>query len=246
MLWALVPDPLWWSVGHPHADSSKTSLELSFRSGAPSDVPPSGICQHVFSRHREDVRNVPLTGTAASGNRPDNLHIGRIYLEVPRDTDCPGKFAICEPLAKRRAQPKPASAKTQPKRTPAAMTRSIPSEPSPVLFVPFDIRPEHPLALTDPVCSSNSREETAAMPARLVLPLAQASAIPGSGSWRSCLAPKHLRRDTHRLRAFLGYCGVVDHQHGIAAADQPICLNKQFRLHRPRISQTPAAMKWCN
>jgi len=37
------------------------------------------------------------------------------------------------------------------------------------------------------------------------------------------------------MRAFLGYCGVVDHQHGIAAADQPIRLNKQFRLHRPRI-----------
>src|SRR6516225_4109654 len=33
---------------------------------------------------------------------------------------------------------------------------------------------------------------------------------------------------------FLG-SGVVDHQHGIAAADQPIRLNKQFRLHRPRI-----------
>jgi hypothetical protein len=97
MLLTLVPDPLRWSVGHPHADSSKTSLELSFRSGAPSDVPPSGICQHVFSRHREDVRNVPLTGTAAPGNRPDHLHIGRVYLEVPRDTDCPGKFAICEP-----------------------------------------------------------------------------------------------------------------------------------------------------
>ena len=105
MLLTLVPDPLRWSVGDPHADSSKTSLELSFRSGAPNDVPPSGICQHVFSRHREDVRNVSLTGTAASGNRPDHLHIGRVYLEVPRDTDCPGKFAICEPLAKRRAQP---------------------------------------------------------------------------------------------------------------------------------------------
>src|SRR6516165_7827091 len=35
-----------------------------------------------------------------------------------------------------------------------------PPEPSPVLFVPFDIRPEHPLALTEPACSSNSREET--------------------------------------------------------------------------------------
>jgi hypothetical protein len=48
---------------------------------------------------------VPLTGTAASGNRPDHLHIDRVHLEVPRDTDCPGKFASCEPLAERRAQP---------------------------------------------------------------------------------------------------------------------------------------------
>ena len=40
------------------------------------------------------------------------------------------------------------------------------------------------------------------------------------------------------MPAFLGYCGVVDHQHGIAAADQPIRLNKQFRLHRPRIPDT--------
>ena len=39
------------------------------------------------------------------------------------------------------------------------------------------------------------------------------------------------------MRAFLGYCGVVDHQHGIAAANQPIRLNKQFRLHRPRIPE---------
>jgi hypothetical protein len=37
------------------------------------------------------------------------------------------------------------------------------------------------------------------------------------------------------MRAFLGYRGVVDHQHGIAAADQPIRLTKQFRLHRRRI-----------
>jgi hypothetical protein len=47
----------------------------------------SATAAHVFSRHREDVRNVPLTWTAASGS-----------LEVPRDTDGPGKFAGCEIL----------------------------------------------------------------------------------------------------------------------------------------------------
>jgi hypothetical protein len=50
--------------------------------------------------------------------------------------------------------------------------------------VPFDIRPEHPLTPTEPACSSNSREEIAATPASLVLRGAQASAIPGSGSWQ--------------------------------------------------------------
>src|SRR6266704_472846 len=37
------------------------------------------------------------------------------------------------------------------------------------------------------------------------------------------------------MRALLGHRRVVDHQHGVAAADELIRLNKQFRLHRPRI-----------
>src|SRR6516162_5766900 len=105
----------------------------------------------------------------------------------------------------------------------------------PVSFVPFDIRPEHPLAPTETACSSNSREETTATPVRPALRLAPASAIPGSGSSRSCPALTQLRSHTNRMRAFLGYRSIIDHQHGIAAANQPIRLNKQFRLHRPRI-----------
>src|SRR6185369_11724350 len=81
MLLTLVPDPLRWSVSDPHADCSKTSLELSFRAGAPTDGAPSGIGQHVFSRYRQSVGDVPLTATAVSGNRPDHLHIGRVDLE---------------------------------------------------------------------------------------------------------------------------------------------------------------------
>jgi len=52
MLLALVPDPLRWSVGDPHADCSKTSLELSFRAGAPTDGVPFGFGQHGFDRYR--------------------------------------------------------------------------------------------------------------------------------------------------------------------------------------------------
>src|SRR5262249_34422565 len=52
MLLALIPDPLRWSVCDPHAGRSKTSLELSFRAGAPTDGAPFGIGQHVFGRYR--------------------------------------------------------------------------------------------------------------------------------------------------------------------------------------------------
>jgi hypothetical protein len=50
MLLALVPDPLRRPVGNPHADRSKTSLELAFRAGAPTDGAPFGMGQHVFYR----------------------------------------------------------------------------------------------------------------------------------------------------------------------------------------------------
>ena len=53
----------------------------------------------------DEIWNLPLTGTTALGNRTDHPHIGRVHLEVPRNTDCPGKFASCEPLTERRAQP---------------------------------------------------------------------------------------------------------------------------------------------
>jgi hypothetical protein len=49
-----------------------------------------------------------------------------------------------------------------------------------------------------------------------------------------------LRSNTHRMRAFLGYRSVVNHQHGIIAADEPICLDKQFYFHcaiRPALSR---------
>src|SRR5262249_56468202 len=40
-------------------------------------------------------------------HRPAYLHIGRVNLEVPRNSDCPGQVASREPLAERRAKPIP-------------------------------------------------------------------------------------------------------------------------------------------
>src|SRR5947207_1523589 len=48
---------------------------------------------------------MPPSRAAPLGNGPDELHADRVYLEVTRDADGPGKLASREPLAKRRAQP---------------------------------------------------------------------------------------------------------------------------------------------
>jgi len=52
MLLALVPNSLWWSIRYAHTDGGETSLELSLRASAPTDVLPCGVGQHVFGRHR--------------------------------------------------------------------------------------------------------------------------------------------------------------------------------------------------
>src|SRR5262245_18901911 len=240
MLLTLVPDPLRWSVGDPHADSSKTSLELSFRSGAPSDVPPSAIGQHVFSRHREDVRNVPLTGTAASGNRPDHLHIGRVYLEVPRDTDCPNQFASREPLAERRAQPitgiRQDAAKAYAGRDGTIdlrqshlrfrscrsifgrNTRSL--QPSPLAGP--TLGKKQPQSQHDRHFASRQRQRYKGL------------AVGGLSERRSIL-----RSHTHRMRALLGNRGVVDHQNGIAGRVCTSCGRVPPGAQRNRLCRGP-------
>ena len=40
-----------------------------------------------------------------------------------------------------------------------------------------------------------------------------------------------MRSNTDRMRTFLEHRRVVDYQHGVPAADELICLNKQFCLH---------------
>ena len=93
-----------WAAATSHANGGKTRLQLSFGAGAPTDGLPFSLGQHVFGRYRENVRNVPLPRTAAPGNRPDHLHIGRIRFEVTRNAHRPSQFASRKPLAERRAQ----------------------------------------------------------------------------------------------------------------------------------------------
>jgi len=52
MLLTLISNPLRRPIGDPHANSSKASLELALRTGAPTNGVPCGMSQHVFRRYR--------------------------------------------------------------------------------------------------------------------------------------------------------------------------------------------------
>src|SRR3979409_1979511 len=236
MLLALVPDSLWWSVCDAHTDGGKASFELSFRAGAPTDVLPCGLGQNVVGRHRQNVRNVPLTGTAAPGNRPDHPHIGRVHLEVTRDADRPGKFASCEPLPERRAHPiarirqPPAKTHTGGDHTIDLRQGDLRLRPCRSIFA-RNTRSLQPSALARPTLGKKQpqRQHDRYFASRK-RQRHQRLAIGGLAERRSIL-----RSDTYRMRTLLGNRGGVDPQHGIAAADEPIRLNKHFRLHRSRI-----------
>src|SRR6516162_2401212 len=177
-------------------------------------------------------------GTTALCNWPDHPHIDRVYLEVPRNADCPSKFASCEPPdgTTRSAHNRHPPTRSQNAHRPRWHDQS-PPEPFPVSFVPFDVRPEHPLAPTETTCSSNSREETTATPVRPALRLAPASAIPGSGSSRSCPAPTHIA-ERHQPNACLSWVSQYHRSPARHRCRRPACLLGQviqfLQALRPR------------
>src|SRR5450432_2861254 len=106
MLPAFIPYPLGRSVGGAHTDSGKPGFQPAFRSAAPTHSSPAGSGQDVFSRHRQNIRNVPLTGSTPNfGNRPNELHANRVHLEVTGDADTLGKLASRQPLTECRTEP---------------------------------------------------------------------------------------------------------------------------------------------
>src|SRR5258708_3396872 len=92
-LLAHVLDPLRWSIGGPHANSGEASFQPTLGAVSPTHILPLGIGQHIFGRPRQNIRNVPLAGTAPTGNRRDQFSPDRINLQVTRDTDGPGQPA---------------------------------------------------------------------------------------------------------------------------------------------------------
>src|SRR6266404_4371400 len=98
MLLAHVLNPLRWSIGGPHANSGEASFPPTLGAFSPTHILPLGIGQHIVGRPRQNIRNVPLAGTAPTGNRPDQFNPDRINLQVTRDTDGPGQAACRELL----------------------------------------------------------------------------------------------------------------------------------------------------
>src|SRR5438876_2134269 len=141
---------------------------------------------------------MPPSRAAPLGNGPDELHADRVYLEVTRDADGPGKLASREPLARSARNRRPPAHSRSAHRL-LSHGRSRPGRPQ-ASFVPFDIRPERSLALTAPGRLSNYREGTGARPTSPALRLVRASVTPTSGNWRSYPAPKHIAQ-RHRLSA---------------------------------------------
>src|SRR5512139_3423266 len=104
MLLAHVLDPLRRSIGGTHANSGEASFQPTLGPVSPTHILPLGFGQHVFGRPRQDIWNVPLAGTAPTGNRPDQFNPDWIHLKVTRDTNGPSQAACREPLTERRAE----------------------------------------------------------------------------------------------------------------------------------------------
>jgi hypothetical protein len=64
---------------------------------------------------------------------------------------------------------------------------------------------------------------------------ARASETPTFGNWPFAKSRCILSRDTDRVFALLRQRGIVDNQHRIIAADQPVGLIEQLALQRSRI-----------
>ena len=177
-----------------------------------------------------------MTGTTAPGNWPDQLHIDRVHLEVTRNTDRPGKLASRKLLTERRAHPitgirqHAAEAHTGRDHTIDLRQGDLRLRPCRSIFG-RNARSLQPCPITRPTLGKEKtqRHHHRHFAARQ-RQRHQRLAVGGLAQRRSIL-----RSDTDRMLALLRHRGVVDHQHGIAAADEPVRLNKQFCLQRRRI-----------
>ena len=155
---------------------------------------------------------------------------------MPRNADRPGQFASGEPLTERCAQP-------------ITGIRQHATEAHTGGDYTIDLRKSH-LWLCP--CHSIFGRNTRSLQPRLIARPTLGQKQPQRQHDRHFATRKRqrhqgltvgglaqrrsiLRCNPDRMRAFLRYRGVVDHQHSITATDEPIRLNQQLCFHGRRI-----------
>ena len=113
------------SIGQRHAHRRKSSGKRALDALPPDDAAPRAFGQHIggveggLTWHRMQPRLAP----ACLGQ--EQAHTGCEDLQCAGNANRPDQATRAEPLAERSPLPYPASASTQPKRTPAAINRLI-------------------------------------------------------------------------------------------------------------------------
>src|SRR5260370_9157948 len=85
MLLTPVLDPLWRPVGDPHANGGKACFQSALGPKPPTHIFPLGVSKHVFRRHRQQIRDVRLTGGPPTSYRkrsPMAFHSGDVVLSA--------------------------------------------------------------------------------------------------------------------------------------------------------------------
>ena len=231
VLVAHVADALGWTVGDAHAQRCKPGPQPSLGSPAPADHPPRRVAEDRVRRNRLGIGNVVETLAPACCRRKHQDHVCGIDLLVARDADRPGEPALAQRLPKGGAQPIPGIGEH------AAEPYACRVQPVDLLDRDSGLAPERPVLVGHP---------SAGHPVRVICPaLGEEQAerrrhrhlAAGERQRHQCLAIRVLaerggilRGHADRMDAFLGQGGVVDHQHGVRAADQAIRLYEQCGL----------------
>ena len=229
MLLAHVLDPLWWPIGGPHANGGKTCFQFALGPQPPTHIFPLGVSKHVFRRHRQQIRNMSLTGAPPTSYRKDQLHPRWIYFLTPQDTDCPNQPARRETLTEWRAETVSGICQhTAEANTGCDHAINLGQRDlwlgSRYAMLDWNTGTLHPRRIARPTLGNKEtqcdhhRNFTARKRQRH-----QRLAIGRLAERRGIL-----RSDTNRTIALLRHRGVVDDQHRILAADKSIGLNKQF------------------
>src|SRR5271154_4789465 len=103
------------------------TCQPAFRAPPPANLSPFPSSQQRFGSDRELIRDVVLAGPSRLRDGEDQSNIGGINVLASRQTHPPPQTALTQSLTERAAGAVPGIARTQPKRAPEAMTRSISS-----------------------------------------------------------------------------------------------------------------------